>query len=127
MYTESVSQEPQFLPNGVVNVPNQPSLLSNPQLSPIGNPSVASQLEGLILDQPSEPPYPDDSINTEQKEQNNSAERPYPDDDRVKQDNITAFDFPTVPQRKLSLHESEPEVTEEPEQEIEQEQLLIEL
>lgn len=126
-HPESVSQEPQFLPNGVVNVPNQPSLLSNPQLSPIGNPSVASQLEGLILDQPSEPPYPDDSINTEQKEQNNSAERPYPDDDRVKQDNITAFDFPTVPQRKLSLHESEPEVTEEPEQEIEQEQLLIEL
>ncbi|CAG98080.1 ESCRT-0 subunit protein VPS27 [Kluyveromyces lactis] len=127
-YASPVSQH---LSNGATtNTYQQGSALQNqqpaaPEPQPVSfeKPSTTSQLEGLILEEPSEPPYPDENTTIENPKIEQASERPYPDD-HLKQENITSFDFPTVPLRKLSIHGSEQEVKEEP---VQQEQLLIEL
>ena len=69
-------------------------------------------------------PYPsaDEHISRKDREEIPS-EPPYPEDD-IKEQNITNYDFPTVPQRKLSTYETE---TSMGEQSVPQEKLLIEL
>ncbi|CDO95627.1 unnamed protein product [Kluyveromyces dobzhanskii CBS 2104] len=106
---------------------NQPTPSNNAQFVTAEKPSMASQLDGLVLDEPSEPPYPDETGTNEKSHSRRASERPYPDD-QPKQESITTFDFPTVPLRKLSISESEPELQEEPvQEEPAQEKLLIEL
>lgn len=85
---------------------------------------ISHQLEGLVIDQPKELPYPsaDEHISRKDREEIPS-EPPYPEDD-IKEQNITNYDFPTVPQRKLSTYETE---TSMGEQSVPQEKLLIEL
>lgn len=101
------------------------NISSNPDFTSDAN-ITATQLEGLVLDQPSEPPYPtEDEVTSEGSDQkNNVSEAPYPDD-TIKQEDITKFDFPAVPLSKIAPEEQSEKETVLPQKQ--EEELLIEL